>query len=239
MRAFRSLGLRAAAAVAAAALMLVAPACGYRQSQEQVPKPQQSERIAGSMQDFAKLLLEQNGGEMGDVQKSAVKKAATSGKVTAADYETGVSGYRQCMLDLGYKEIIFIDIGRGLKVEATHKTGTDEQEKKYIDDSSDCNSRHMQSVGALYEKQIGNPSLIKDHYEAVAECLKKEKLVDPSYDGRQYKAESEKYMDLIGENNKTEWPYSFDKDKKAEVNICKFTNGELDVDPDWPWEYIY
>ncbi|KAB5607953.1 hypothetical protein [Bifidobacterium jacchi] len=175
MRAVRPLGLRAAAVVAAAALMLVASACGG-QSKE----PQQgashvqsnSEKTDASMQDFAKRLLEENGDRMGDVQKAAVERAARTGKVTVADYETGMSGYKQCMLDRGYKEIILIDIGEGLKVEATHKSGTDAQEKKYGDDVWDCISMHSQSVGALYEKQIANPSLIKDHYEAVAECLK-------------------------------------------------------------------
>ena len=239
MRAVRSLGLRAAAVVAAAALMLVASACENRQSQEQVSKPQQSERIAGSMRDYAKLLLEQNGGEMGDVQKSAVERVAETGKVPSADYETGLSGFRQCMLDRGYKEIIFVDIGKGLKVEATHKTGTDAQEERYSDDRYECNSLHSRSIGSLFEKQVGNPDLIKDPNDGIAECLKREGLVDSSYTGKQYKKEDDEYMKARGEGRKDAWPYSFAKDDYSKVNVCLFANGVLDVDPDWPWEYIY
>ena len=243
MRAARSLGLRAAAAVAAAVLMLVSGGCEDRQSQEQVPKPQQSERIAGSMQDFAKRLLEENGDRMGDVQKAAVERAARTGKVTVADYETGMSGYKQCMLDRGYKEIILIDIGEGLKVEATHKSGTDAQEKKYGDDVWDCISVHSQSVGALYKKQIANPSLIKDHYEAVAECLKQKGLVDVSYTADQYRKEDASYQEYVSKkyNGKEsgEWPFSFAESEYGKANVCIYANGALNVDPNWPWEYIY
>ncbi|KAB5607954.1 hypothetical protein [Bifidobacterium jacchi] len=234
MRAARSLGLRAAAAVAAAALMLVAPACGNRHDIVRSHADSHGARIAASLQDYATVLLSNNGSGMGDAQKSAVKHVAETGKVSVSDYETGLSGYRQCMLDRGYKEILFVDIGKGLKAEAPYAGGTDVQNKKYIEDRVNCELIHSGSISSLYEKQTGNPSLIKDHYEAIADCLRRANLVDASYTGKQYKTEYEAYL-----KGDSQWPYSFSEQEDSAVRVCEYSNGYLRADSDWPLEHVW
>ncbi|KAB5607949.1 hypothetical protein EHS19_03220 [Bifidobacterium jacchi] len=229
--------MKAAAAVAVSALILVSSGCGVSESATS-SHVESGERWASSMQDFAKIILKENGSVMGDVQKAAVERVAKTGKVSIADYETGLSGYRQCLLDKGYKEIIFVDMGNGMKAETSHKEGTEEQEERYSADSISCFSTHSGSISALYEYQVGNPSLIKDHYQAVAECLKQRGLVESSYTGKQYKKESEAAA-TVESNESDNWPFSYDKSDQTEANICKYANGETETDESWPIEQLW
>ncbi|KAB5607951.1 hypothetical protein [Bifidobacterium jacchi] len=241
MRAVRSLGLRAAAVVAAAALMLVATACGGRPQSEAVPTTPltagSNEKLAPSMQAFAQRLLRENGSLMTDKQRKVVESVTKSGKVSVAEYEESLSDYKQCMLSRGYKEIIFIDIGEGLKVEAGHMEGSRDRETKYRNDMGECMDLHYGTIDTIYRSQVGNTSLLLNHYEAVADCLKKADLVPSSYTGDQYRKE---YNDwVMSDSNNKQWTFSYSKDNYAKANVCVFANGRLDVNPDWPKEQLW
>ncbi|MFC5222854.1 hypothetical protein ACFPID_10230, partial [Bifidobacterium leontopitheci] len=108
-------------------------------------------RLAPSLKAYAAQLLSEHSSSMSDVQRSAVERVSRTGKVPASDYETALSGYRQCMLARGYKEIIFLNTGGGLKEEAMHRSGTKQQEEKYAQDSADCWFAHGAGIAHLYE----------------------------------------------------------------------------------------
>lgn len=227
------LGLSVVASVLAAAFMALALAgCGSDGSQSAAPS---GERLASSMEELARQELEEFGDVMGETQRAAVERVVETGEVSVADYETALSGYRQCMLDLGYREIIFVELANGVKVETTHESGTDQQELKYGDDMSQCTDVHSRSIGYMYEKQVGNPSLLKDPYEAISECLKQEGIADMSYTGEQFKKEDMASRDGGGEA----WTFSYPEEDAEAANACKAANGLLVVDNDWPWEYLW
>ena len=139
--------------------------------------------LASSLSELAQMRLDLYGEEMSDKQRAVVESVVETGEIAAADYESALSDYRRCMLDLGYKEIVFVDVGKGLKVETVHQSGTAEQEMKYGEDRVACSALHSMDVETLYESQVGNVTLIKDQYDAVADCLKRDGLVDGSYTG--------------------------------------------------------
>lgn len=238
MRAYRSLGLRFSAGIVALLMAMSFAGCGER-TQAQSADAVRLEREAASIQDYARRRLDENGEFMSDTQKAAVQRVADTGKVSRSDYETGLSAYKQCLLDLGYKEVFFLDVGKGLKKEAQHISGTDEQEEKYSNDSGNCFLEHSATIGDLYKHQVGNPELIKDHYEAIADCLKREKLVPASYTGKQYKKEHEASFAYYENGRKGKWPFSYAESDFARVNICLFANGYVTGDSSEPIEQLW
>ena len=112
----RKTGMRgkAIAVICCLALLVGCTGCGAlkegsrreRQSQ-QGQSSQQGERIASSLKDYARSLLDSDGGKISDQQKSALEKAASGGKVSQADYEHAWADYKQCIIDKGYAEPTF------------------------------------------------------------------------------------------------------------------------------------
>lgn len=112
----RKTGMRgkAIAVICCLALLVGCTGCGAlkessrreRQSQ-QGQSSQQGERIASSLKDYARSLLDSDGGKISDQQKSALEKAASGGKVSQADYERAWADYKQCIIDKGYAEPTF------------------------------------------------------------------------------------------------------------------------------------
>lgn len=98
----RKTGMRgkAIAVICCLALLVGCTGCGAlkegsrreRQSQ-QGQSSQQGERIASSLKDYARSLLDSDGGKISDQQKSALEKAASGGKVSQADYERAWADY--------------------------------------------------------------------------------------------------------------------------------------------------
>ena len=105
---------KAIAVICCLALLVGCTGCGAlkessrreRQSQ-QGQSSQQGERIASSLKDYARSLLDSDGGKISDQQKSALEKAASGGKVSQADYERAWADYKQCIIDKGYAEPTF------------------------------------------------------------------------------------------------------------------------------------
>ncbi|WP_152233527.1 hypothetical protein [Bifidobacterium leontopitheci] len=190
--------------------------------------------MAPSLKAYAAQLLSEYSSSMSATQKSAVERVSRTGKVPVSDYENAISGYRQCMLALGYKEIVFLEVGGGLKEEAMHRSGTAQQEEKYAQDSADCWFAHGAGIAHLYETQIGNPSLLSDPMEAIVDCLKRKKLVDVSYSAEQLKKErSEERSTTSGST----WVYSF-KDS-PESSTCLVSNGSVTADTSDPVEQLW
>lgn len=219
-------------------LTLTSTGCGTGESLD--TEQATGERWASSMQQLAQSLIDaQDDPPMSDTQLAAVQRVVETGTVDVVDYETGLAGYRQCMLDRGYKEIIFVDIGDGLKTETSHASGTDEQENKYSEDMSACTSIHRRAIEFLYEKQVGNASLLKDHNEAIADCLRRRGLVDASYTGQQFQQEDSAHSRSFMNGGTGTWTYSYDQSDAAEANICQYANGILSVDSSWPTEQLW
>lgn len=212
--------------------LLVAAGCGASSETEI-----SGERLAPSMQEWAAQMLEEIDG-VGEVQRQAVERVIETGTVEVSDYEQGLSGYRQCMTGRGYREIIFVDVGNGLRSEAPHEAGTDAQEAKYRDDLIACQDEHLSVIGGLYEMQVGNPALFSDHNEAIADCVKRAGLADASYSGAQFKREYEQYQQSMDSGNGMSWPFSFDRDT-PESQTCMIANGWKSVDDTWPTEYLW
>lgn len=194
------------------------------------------------MSEYARQWLDwadDNGLEVGQWQKDVINRIIETGEVKVSDYETALSGYRQCMLDKGYKEIIFTDIGGGLKLEAAHKSGTDAQEQKYATDYAACSDYHSTGISHLYEKQIGNPQLYKDFNEAMADCLRRKGLVDASYTAKQFAKEREE-SDRLATSGKADesWTYSFPEDS-PDGNQCRVSNGWISSKAGDPVETLW
>ena len=46
-----------------------------------------------------------------------------------------------------------------------------------------CEDAYTTAIDELYRMQVGNPGLLQDHNEAIADCLRRTGQVEPSYDG--------------------------------------------------------
>ncbi len=160
------------AACAAIALMIGVSSCS---DSEVSPETSESgARLAPSVSDYAEQLADKFAGSMDDRQREAVERVVKTGEVSQSDYEQALSDYRQCMIDRGYREIIFLDMGGGIREEAAHQAGTDQQERRYAQDSMECGDAHTTVIDELYRMQAGNPELLQDHNEAIADCLRRQ-----------------------------------------------------------------
>lgn len=153
---------KAVAVICCLALLVGCTGCGAlkegsrreRQSQ-QGQSSQQGERIALSLKDYARSLLDSDGGKISDQQKSALEKAASGGKVSQADYERAWADYKQCIVDKGYAEPTFDKYDNGIYA--------------------------LPSYNTVYRLQLGNPKLLLDDKEVAADCLRKEGIKPKDY----------------------------------------------------------
>ncbi|KAB7790261.1 hypothetical protein [Bifidobacterium leontopitheci] len=100
-----------------------------------------------------------------------LKRAKANGGVSASDYEALWMGYKQCMLDRGYKEIILIKYPNGMYDEAPYYgTGTPEQEDKHTTDMGSCITDTL-LVDEVYGMQVGNVNLYSNPSEAIVDCM--------------------------------------------------------------------
>ena len=166
---------KAIAVICCLALLVGCTGCGAlkegsrreRQSQ-QGQSSQQGERIASSLKDYARSLLDSDGGKISDQQKSALEKAASGGKVSQADYERAWADYKQCIIDKGYAE-------------PTFDKYDNEAVSKLNDDLYSCSTLHVTDVNTVYRLQLGNPELLLDDREVAVDCLRKEGIKPKNY----------------------------------------------------------
>lgn len=103
------------------------------------------------------------------------------GIMSAHDYESIWTNYRQCMLDRGYREIILLRQINGTYIEARHRIGTDSQETKYQKDMMECGILNTTYLNDLYKNQQGNLGLFKNPYEGALDCMHRNEYVPREY----------------------------------------------------------
>lgn len=181
---------KAVAVICCLALLVGCTGCGAlkegsrreRQSQ-QGQSSQQGERIALSLKDYARSLLDSDGGKISDQQKSALEKAASGGKVSQADYERAWADYKQCIVDKGYAEPTFDKYDNGIYALPSYNTdgASKEAVSKLNDDLYSCSTLHVTDVNTVYRLQLGNPELLLDDREVAVDCLRKEGIKPKNY----------------------------------------------------------
>ena len=157
----------------------IAVICQSQQGQSS----QQGERIASSLKDYARSLLDSDGGKISDQQKSALEKAASGGKVSQADYEHAWADYKQCIIDKGYAEPTFDKYDNGIYALPSYNTdgASKEAVRKLNDDLTSCSMLHVTDINTVYRLQLGNPKLLLNDKEVAADCLRKEGIKPKDY----------------------------------------------------------
>lgn len=178
------------AVICCLALLVGLTGCGalkegsQRENQsQQNQSSQQGERIASSLKDYARSLLDSDGGKISDQQKSALEKAASGGKVSQSDYERAWGDYRQCIVDKGYAETTFDKYDNGIYALPTYDTNGASKEAvgKLNNDLYSCATLHVTDVNTVYRLQLGNPELLLDDREVAVDCLRKEGIKPKDY----------------------------------------------------------
>lgn len=192
------------------------------------PVPTSSKsKLASSLTELINQQLQNP--DLPDSQRKILSRAKESGGVSQSDYENAWAGYKSCMLDKGYKEILLIKYPNGLYREAPYKQGTSVQEAKYTSDWQNCIAQYTMYVQSIYTTQIGNPNLYASQAQGVVDCLIREKLVPPSYTAEQYSKET---------TSEDETPTSFNE-KDMRVRGCEVGNNIINIYQDdtfsHPW----
>ena len=164
-------------------LMTMSRKTGMRGQSQQGHSSQQGERIASSLKDYARSLLDSDGGKISDQQKSALEKAASGGKVSQADYEHAWADYKQCIIDKGYAEPTFDKYDNGIYALPSYNTdgASKEAVRKLNDDLTSCSMLHVTDINTVYRLQLGNPKLLLNDKEVAADCLRKEGIKPKDY----------------------------------------------------------
>lgn len=210
----QSIAARAFLSVLCLSAVCLGAGCGGNgQSSEYIPE--NGTKIGASVADVMGDWLEDP--DVPDAQRAVLERVAAAGSMEALDYEQSWAKYRQCMTDLGYREIKLQKYPSGLYTEALHLAGTAQQESKYEEDRAQCMAEHVDYVQAAYAMLAGNPNLYEDSDEAIVDCLHREDLVAADYTASTFAEESAR-----GEED----DYSFDiRDMKA--RSCLASNGHL------------
>ncbi|KFI51616.1 hypothetical protein [Bifidobacterium biavatii] len=161
-----------------------------------------SGKIASSLSAYADSLLQ---GDMSDAQREKVERVRDDGTVTTEDYEQAWSDFKQCMVDKGYHTPVLTKYSNGVYEVASidPSSMSDEQQKKYENDYIACNFGEVLNINALYQLQVGNPSLYSENYDGVVDCLIREGVVDKTY------TKSQLEKDLTPNDN-GEWAINVD-----------------------------
>jgi hypothetical protein len=146
------------------------------------------EKEAGSFKQFFADLLKQDFGTPSEEEKRVLTQAAKTGLIPTSEYENAWAGYKQCMLDRGYQQIIIEKFPNGVMQEAPLETVdsvTPEQRSKYSSDMSDCQN-NWNLIMSGYEEQIANKNLYANKSEAIVDCLHQQKAVPDSFTLKDY-----------------------------------------------------
>ncbi|MCH9275825.1 hypothetical protein JS533_006010 [Bifidobacterium amazonense] len=158
----------------------------------------QSERIASSLEaQIDRLLkLSRNDSSYDAFQREALERAKETGRVSDVDYEKAWSNVKQCLYDLGYKEVLLIKYPNGVyrmaNVGPSDVKVTSQMLDKWREDKADCMFENVVDVDGIYRLQTANPSLYGNRYEAVADCLRRAEVVSKDYTAARFQEDEDK-----------------------------------------------
>lgn len=244
------------AALLPATLVMGTCGCGTQESARDAtgnvsssPASGDQARIASSMSAYIEFLLDNDKTvsiPMSERQRAILERALNNGgTLSKADHEEAWNNYRQCTVDKGYTPVVTTVYAQGVRGSApmvdVGNRGEEVLQKVYQDDA-ECNGMEYGNVGTAYRLQVGNPSLVQDRSEGVAECLRRNGLVEKIYTGATFDREQEEWQDRYGKlvdelgvqeaQRKADEAYSFDRDD-PQVQLCHVTNG-IDIRQEHP-----
>ena len=88
------------------------------------------ERLASSIGDYIQQQLDTYD-SLPDYQRDVLRRSIKRGRISAKDYETAWSDYKQCVLDKGYREVILVKMDNGVYAEASSTGGTKRQYEQF------------------------------------------------------------------------------------------------------------
>ena len=125
---------------------------------------------------------------LSDYETTVLTKAREQGGVVT-QYEQAWSRYKQCMTDLGYKNVILDHLPNGLYQRVMSDTIPDQAKyDKAMRDDDDCYD-DIAVIAQVYNAQIGNVHFYTDIDEGFIDCLRRNSLVPISYTADQYSEE--------------------------------------------------
>ena len=227
----RRVGPRVIAAVVATLWVLGCSCCsahlGTTGAQRQSASSASSqERLASSIGDYIQQQLDTYD-SLPDYQRDVLRRSIKRGRISAKDYETAWSDYKQCVLDKGYREVILVKMYNGVYAEASSTGGTKRQYEQFDKAENDCRMEYLDQIDLLYKIQVGNPSLYADQDEAVVDCLRRKNVVKDSYTAKDFRREV------------SSGRHSFDWGGNKDANACLVSNGYVYLKSDTPLEHPF
>lgn len=147
-----------------------------------------SEVFANSIEGYIDYYLAQPA-ILSDYETTVLTKAREQGGVSVTQYEQAWSRYKQCMTDLGYKNVILDHLPNGLYQRVMSDTIPDQAKyDKAMRDDDDCYD-DIAIIAQVYNAQIGNVHFYTDIDEGFIDCLRRNSLVPISYTADQYSEE--------------------------------------------------
>ena len=183
-------------------------------------RPVNQKKMADSLPDYIKYMLE--GAETSRSDKSQIdilQRSLAQGSVSARDYETAWSNFKQCVVDKGNVEPLLIKYTNGMYHPSAVHADDPAKGEKFRADSADCQFKFAAYVDAVYAVQQDNPNLYEDPSVGIVDCLHRHNLVSKDYTAN----------DFDREKNQNNWEFTFDRNN-PDVRACMVANGLFGVD---------
>ncbi len=175
------------------------PSSSSAGASQQSSSRQGEEKIASSLEERAKFLLDYKDKEYArsDEQTAMLQRAVDNGGVVSrADYEAAWNNYKQCLVDKGYVAPQLVTYPNGIhdlpRGDPSVRLST-EQSKKLTQDEVYCYSVYTINVNDLYNLAFANDALLTDSQQAIVDCFHKQGLMPVSYTKEQYLKEWDEY----------------------------------------------
>ncbi|MBM6699082.1 hypothetical protein H7U32_01805 [Bifidobacterium pullorum subsp. saeculare] len=211
---------RGFAAVLALTVAIVLCSCGgEQQSAQSEPIPSAAEngqKLAGSMDEYIDQVLSWD--STTDRERTVLERAKRDGKLSISDYEQAWSDFKSCMVDRGYPPFELVSYNGIYAMPALKFTGTENEWEKYKKDYDSCYGQ-ITAIVSIYTMQVANPNLYTDMVEAVADCLRREKVVPADYTADDLRRESG------SDQGSGEDPYEYFDRTDPVFRGCKVANG--------------
>lgn len=133
-----------------------------------------AERLAGSLPEVFQKSLDTLNPSL--VEREAIERAITAGRIDPADYEAAHLRFVQCMAQHGFHPA-FRKTPNGYYIQLPYAPGDLEREASA---NQEC-SRDNAVIGYLYNLQQSNPDLLADQRLRAIQCLKKYGFINAEY----------------------------------------------------------